>query len=236
MNIYKNIYVKCVVFIIAMFIFMPSVNAICDNEKIMGLKELAKNIEITYELDLDGKVYTSKDKNKNFSLDNNGNEVPQGNMKVIISGMNEQLVLNDKTYNRTFKYTQSDNGIIIVNNEMHGSRQFVVYSNICNKAIRNISIKIPRYNEYSTSPLCKGIDVKKLPICGTWYEKEVDYKTFEKMVKDYKNKPVEVKKNNDWQELVEFLEYYYLYILIPFIAIIAIIAILVIRRKRSELE
>lgn len=227
---------KIFIIITTLLIFMPQVKAECDNDRLNEIKNLAKNIEITYELD------TELDKEKNYSENDYGDEVQEGNMKVIITGLSYGLQLKDETTHRTFYYFQAEDGTIILNKEINGSRTFKVYSNECEKNVRTISVKIPRYNEYSTDPLCEGIDASELKICGTWYEKEVDYDTFKKDVESYKQRLAEEQRlkeledKNILKKVVTFFEKYYLYFIIGAVVLIAVTIIIIIRRKRSVLE
>ena len=228
---------KKILTIAFIFLFIPHVNAECDRTKINELKQMAENIEITSELDITSEEeYTG---NRDYSLNDNGDPLPRGNMKIIISGMSEEFRIIDETYNRTFTYSDFTDGILIVKNELNGQRKFKVYSTECNQEVRTINLKIPRYNEYSTDPLCEGISGDDLPICGMWYEREVDYPTFQKMVEDYKNRVAEQEKENQESiidKVISFFSNYYLYLIIGIAVIAVVTVIVIIRRKRSVLE
>lgn len=229
---------KKILLIIFMFIFVPHVNADCDNDRINELKNLAKNVEITYELDTNDDNLEEND----YSVNNVGESIPQGNMRIIISGLTEGFLIKDTTYDRTFNYSDVKDGIIVIRNELNGSRTFKVYSTECNKDVRSIFIKIPRYNNYSTDSLCEGISGDDLSVCGMWYEKDIDYETFKQTVEDYKKKVTEQKRIEEKKEksiidkTVDFLKNNYLYFIIGIVVIIIIAIIIKVRRKRSVLE
>lgn len=230
--------IKKFLMLITVVLFIPHVNAACDENRIKELKELAKNIEITTGLASDDESGTI---NNDYSVNDYGEMVPQGSTQIIISGMSKEFNIIDATYERTFIYEYFTDNALVLNNEIHGYRTFKVYSPECNQEIRSIYIKVPRYNEYSTDPLCEGISGNDLAICGTWYDKEVDYDTFKSMVADYKKMIAEEEKENDKKnviidKIVDFVKEYYLYIIGAVILIIAISVIVVIRRKRSVLE
>jgi len=82
---------KKILILIISLLFIPQVKAECSNDRLNEIKELAKNIEITYELD------TELDEEKNYSKDENGKKLPEGNMKIIISGLTLGLKLVDNT-------------------------------------------------------------------------------------------------------------------------------------------
>lgn len=224
--------------IITIFLFMPQVSATCDENKLKELKELAKNIEITTGLASEDEEYVP---NRDYTVNDYGETVPQGSTQIIISGMSKEFNIVDETYERTFIYDDFKDNALILNNELHGYRTFKVYSPECNQEIRSIYVKVPRYNEYSTDPLCEGIDGKDLAICGTWYDKEVDYETFKSMVEDYKkmlaNNEKENKEENTFiNKIVTFVKEYYLYIIGGIVLITVVSVIIIIRRKRSVLE
>ena len=228
---------KKLLLLVLTFVFVPQVKADCDREALNNLSKMAENIEITSELDITLEdQYTGK---RDYSIDDEGKPIPRGNMKIIISGMSEEFKIVDETYNRTFMYSDFTDGILIVKSELNGQRRFKVYSSECNEVVRTINIKIPRYNIYSTDPLCEGISEDELAICGMWYEKEVDYATFEKMVNNYKEKKAQEEAENSQgiiEKVISFFSNYYLYFIIGAVVIAIVALIIIIRRKRSVLE
>ena len=230
--------IKKMLMIIAVFLFIPRVNATCDENRLKELKELAKNIEITTGIAAEDEEYIP---HRDYTVNDYGEPVPQGSTQIIISGMSKEFNVVDNTYERTFMYEDFKNNALILNNELHGYRTFKVYSLECNQEIRSIYIKVPRYNEYSTDPLCEGISGTDLAICGTWYDKEVDYETFKSMIEDYKENKIyeeneDEKNNNIINEIIDFIKSNYLYIIGGVALIITVSIIVIIRRKRSVLE
>ena len=214
-----------------MFIFVPHVNADCDNDRINELKNLAKNVEITYELDEN----KSEEELKAYDPDS----IAGGVVKIIITGLTEGLSITDEVANVTYNYDDTDNGIIVIYNVTNGSRTFKVYSTECDKKVRTLFIKIPTYNKYSLDPLCQNIPKEELSVCNTWYESTISYDEFKKKVENYNalKNPIEPEvKKNKFDEIIELLKKNYLYIVITIVLLIVMVILAKLRRKRSELE
>lgn len=234
---------KSIVLTFLTFLFVPHVNAECNNERIKELTSIAKNVEITYELDTYEEQPYNEETDKDYTVSDIGEPIPQGNMRIIITGITEEFQIKDITYNRTFMYNEFKDNTLILKNELNGHRIFKVYSAECDKEVRTIFIKVPRYNNYSTDPLCEGISGDELAVCGTWYENDIDYDTFKAKVEAYKQELKDAqnaKPQNQEQtildKVVSFLKDYYLYFIIGIVAVIAITIIVTVRRKRSVLE
>ena len=54
----------------------------------------------------------------------------------------------------------------------------------CNDALKEIKLKIPKYNKMSEDPLCEGIE--EFVLCNPGYEKEIDYNSFVSRINTYK--------------------------------------------------
>ena len=230
---------KIFTIITMLLIFIPQVNANCDSTRVNELRSKAKNIEITYELNTtkDNKYDEQDDANVNDF----GENVPEGNLNIIISGLTEEFEIKEATYNRIYRNENSEDGVIILKNELNGARTFKVYSIECNKEVRTIFIKLPRYNIYSTDPLCEGISGKDLSVCDTWYEKEIDYETFKKRVEEYKtkinNEQIEdVTQKNVIDLILDFFKVNYIYFIVGILTLIFFVIFIKIKRKRSVLE
>lgn len=222
---------KKILLIMLMFIFMPYVKAECDNDRINELKNLAKNVEIVYELD------SNKTEEELKAYD--PNDIAKGVVKMIITGLTENFSIIYDYSNITYEYQDTDEGILIINDVPRGNKKFSIYSNECNKTIKTLFIKIPTYNKYSLDPLCQDIPKEELAVCDTWYESTISYDEFKKKIDDYhalKKAAPNEKKVSLIDKIIDFLKNNYLYIGISFILIISIIIFIKVRRKRSELE
>lgn len=227
----KKILKKKILLIMLMFVFMPHVKAECDNDRINDLKNLAKNVEITYELD--------ENKSEEELKAYDSNDIAKGVVKIIITGLTENFSIIYDYSNRTYEYQDTDEGVLIINDVPKGNKKFSIYSNECNKIIKTLFIKIPTYNKYSLDPLCQDIPKEELSVCDTWYESTISYDDFKKKIENYhefKKEDIIEEKQTLIDRITDFLKNNYLYIGLSIVLIIAIIIFIKVRRKRSELE
>ena len=118
----------------------------------------------------------------------------------------------------------------------------------CTTAYRAVKIDFPRYNSYSDSYLCNGIDSTKFLPCSKWYEYELDEKTFMARLKEYKDSEEKKKQNvidittenisNAFKDFGNnFVKFWYLYIIgfvATTLAIVFIIRYLNKNRKKNK--
>ena len=129
-----------------------------------------------------------------------------------------------------------------------GTWHYYMYSEKCDKTLKDITVTLPKFNEYSLDPLCEGIDGEDFRYCNKYYDGEIPRETFERKVKEYrlanhlddkKTDNNDVKKKDYLKPIVDFLLEYYLYIIIG-IGIIVLISLLVLiikkKKKRTILE
>lgn len=57
-------------------------------------------------------------------------------------------------------------------------------TNSCSDVLKEITLKLSKYNSYSEDPLCDGIE--EFVLCQPTYDKEIDYETFVSRVNTYK--------------------------------------------------
>lgn len=203
-----------------------TVYAACTEEESKQIQSRLDQINITYE-HIEG------------MLDSN-NELVNGIFKVNISGLTEGLVLYNPEKdilivgNADGKFTKS--GFI------HGTYEFKLYPYDleCTTAYRTVKIDFPRYNSYSDSYLCNGIDSTKFLPCSKWYEYELDEKTFMARLKEYKDSETKKDQNtivNVTKNISDsFLKFWYLYILglVVVVAILILIIKLNIIKKKNK--
>lgn len=204
-----------------------TVYAACNEEESKQIQSRLDQIKITYE-HIEG------------MLDSN-NELVNGIFKVNITGLTEGLVLYNPEKdilivgNADGKFTKS--GFI------HGTYEFKLYPYDleCTTAYRTVKIDFPRYNSYSDSYLCNGIDSTKFLPCSKWYEYELDEKTFMARLKEYKDS--EAKKNHKTTEIISntfkdfgknFVNFWYLYVIGLVIVVLTVVFIIRYLNKRKR--
>lgn len=211
--------------IIFLFINIFYVNASCTSEEIQELKDLAKDIKITYKHK--GKVITDEGVFYNlFDI-----KVKNIDNDMYVSVDNGNMILNP---------VESE----IVETFNNGTWNFDVYSNKCEEKINTIKVYIPRFNVYSLDPLCEGIDGDDFALCGKYYEYDVKYDNFVARVKHYRatykiDDSKEVEKEENRVEMVfnyilEFIVKYKLYIIISAVVILITIVITIIIKKNKK--
>ena len=80
----------------------------------------------------------------------------------------------------------SDENTITFKNALHGEYTVEIIDDNCKDSYKTITIKVPRYNQYSEDPLCEGIE--EFYLCQESYEKEIDRETFESRINTYRSK------------------------------------------------
>lgn len=215
-----------IIMLVTIFGTKLTVYAACTEEESKQIQSRLDQINITYE-HIEG------------MLDSN-NELVNGIFKVNISGLTEGLVLYNPEKdilivgNADGKFTKS--GFI------HGTYEFKLYPYDleCTTAYRTVKIDFPRYNSYSDSYLCNGIDSTKFLPCSKWYEYELDEKTFMARLKEYKDSETKKDQNtivNVTKNISDsFLKFWYLYILglVVVVAILILIIKLNIIKKKNK--
>lgn len=206
------------ILIVAVFGIRCNVTAACNVEESKQIQSRLDQVKITYE-----HIVGLLDEN---------NELINGVFKVNIEGLTEGLVLYNPE--REILIVGDNEGKFTKSGFIHGTYEFRLYPYDleCTTAYRTVSLDFPRYNSYSDSYLCNGIDSTKFLPCSKWYEYELDEQTFLVRLKEYKDS--ENKKNNIINKATEnisnafkkigdhFLEFWYFYIL-GLIAIVLII-------------
>lgn len=175
--------IKYLVFTLFLFVFLcfDVSAATCDSNDIARLKEIAKNVTVTYEYDRESSDLGS------FGL-----------YLVTVSGLTEEIygIVDLGSEQKGFFYTDDNSGVV----EKHftnGSNKLNIYSTDCQEVIRTIKVELPYYNDFSTYEQCDGISGDELYVCNEFLDKQISYSTFENEIKKYKNNlKEEVKKTN----------------------------------------
>ncbi len=222
------------IMIVTIFGFKSTVFAVCNEEESKQIQSRLDQIKITYE-HIEG------------MLDSN-NELVNGIFKVNITGLTEGLVLYNPE--KDISIVGNAEGKFTKSGFIHGTYEFKLfpYDLECTTAYRAVKIDFPRYNSYSDSYLCNGIDSTKFLPCSKWYEYELDEKTFMARLKEYKDSEEKKKQNvidittenisNAFKDFGNnFVKFWYLYIIglvATTLAIVFIIRYLNKNRKKNK--
>ncbi len=222
------------IMIVTIFGFKSTVFAVCNEEESKQIQSRLDQIKITYE-HIEG------------MLDSN-NELVNGIFKVNITGLTEGLVLYNPE--KDISIVGNAEGKFTKSGFIHGTYEFKLfpYDLECTTAYRAVKIDFPRYNSYSDSYLCNGIDSTKFLPCSKWYEYELDEKTFMSRLKEYKDSEEKKKQNvidittenisNAFKDFGNnFVKFWYLYIIglvATTLAIVFIIRYLNKNRKKNK--
>lgn len=205
---------KRIIMIILMFAFMNTTYAEeCNDEKIKGLKEQAKNITVDLEFNEEA-----------IELDNFDTSY------ITIQGLSDGFYIYTKNQKYLYDYTDNIDGKI-VDTITASEDKLYVYNDACPKqVIREIKLTLKRYNSFSKYPECIELDNVELEVCKEYTTKEITYEKFKNEIKKYY-------KNNDTKENNEEKKESNIYLIIGGIAIVIIISIIIlIRRKRNILD
>lgn len=183
------------VFMIMLFTFTTCyVHASCTNEEISSLKKEAEKIKVTY-------------KHLGAVEDDEGITV-YDKFNVTFKNVNDDLYI--ELFN--FSYTNYPENGVIIDTFTTGNWNFDIYSDKCEMKIKEIKVVLPKFNIYSSDPLCEGIDGNDFALCGKYYDYDISYTTFKEKVESYR-KLHNIADNNGEKEVEkrEFL-YYWNYI------------------------
>lgn len=168
------------ILILSFFVGPKNLLAECSIEDEKKYQNLIDRVKITY-------------KYENELLDQN-NEVINGFFSVYIEGLVEGLSL----------YIPEKDMLIVGKNEetikkfgfVYGTYEFRLFvtDSDC-EAYKNISLDFPKYNPYSSSYLCNGIDSTEFLPCSKWYEYDLDEETFLMRLKEYQDKKTRENEN-----------------------------------------
>lgn len=196
----------------------------CDSTDIKRLRVLANDVDISYEYNDD--IY-----------DEYGIKI-HDTYKVVISNLSDELYVIESKTNLDLRNYSVNDGSITIDRLYSGNKSFKIYSRNCsNKLLKTYSIKLPKFNNYSTDPNCEGHE--NLDICQKFYDSSnVDYYEFMELLEksDNKNKDNDNKKKDS--KYIKFIKDNYIYISIGGGVLIILIIVLIILRhkKRGVLE
>ena len=220
----KNIrYIFFTIIILLIGIF--HVEASCTDEELSILKQAADKIKITYK-------HLGKVEDEEGSYHYNDFEVNIKNISddlYILTLANTIKLIPEK---QQIKTTLSS-GLWSLN----------LYSIKCDQKIDEISVSIPKFNEYSLDPLCDGINGDDFPLCGKYYEYYVSYENFKIRVNNYRATHKQEDNKDNVKEnylivllnkIIDFIVEYRFHLSISLLVILLVLVVLVITRKQKS--
>ena len=159
-------------FLVGIILFFDaSVYAICDTADINRLKEIANNVEITYEHNVYG------------SLD--GDEGMLSSVyDFTVSGLTDELYIIDDSGNK-YDYSMLADGVINFRTSS-GKRDIYIYSENClNVQLLTKNFNLPTFNFNSLRDECKKQEFKNLDVCVEFLrdeQEEINIETFEEEI------------------------------------------------------
>ena len=219
---------KIILLMISLSLFMPStIYADCTKEEIDNFKKIEDEYKVTYEFDKDSKTYTVYLTNPNTSKYTFSGSIFDESNSVSLTEDKKTKIEKVKAGNYNVK-------ILIANDT-------------CEVVLKEISLELPKYNQYYNDPLCEGIE--EFVLCQQTYNKDIDRETFISRVEAYKKskKEKEEKENNSKNkeekkdnEILKYVEenWFKIAIIVVFIIMVIITIILTAKsiRKSRRLE
>ena len=218
MNKYK--YLLLTIFL--SFILLPMIAyAECTNEEIEHFKEVEDEYKVTYEFNMDTKDYTVT----SYA------PFPDEFDYILYIGEDTKY---DAITPSEYKFYNVAPGTYNV--EITGMTE------TCNRTFKIEKLILPEYNNYSSDPLCEGIE--EFVLCQPTYGKIITYEEFVDRVNVYKktkaNKEQEKKENESIKPILNYIENNLFQIIIIIVFAIALIITIIFTvksiRKSRRLE
>lgn len=185
----------------------------CDSADIERLKVLASNV--TYNSDYIGDTDMT---------------VSTQTYNVNFVGITDELYIS---YYPTYSYDRvniyNDNQTVQIES---GSTIFGVFSSKCNVKLRDISVDLLKFNEYSTYNVCQQDGIKELNVCSPWYQGEINDEIFDATILDYENSLQSESSFSD--NIKDFFVNNYIYFIVGAVCLVIIIIIFIIIRVRKN--
>lgn len=203
----------------------------CTTSELKRLKELASNVQFTYQYD----IYDAKD------TDSDDSSYKEVEYKITAINLNDELVVNVKNSYESRKFTVLNNVIDGFFNGETVNLEIIAYTkNLCaGRVILTKTINLPYYNTFSLNAECLGYPEFKY--CKEYGKLSINIDDFYEELENYKK---ELKEDNKKDNIVDddsnnILDDYYLYIFIFTIVLIIVIASWIVintrRKKDSDL-
>ena len=113
-----------------------------------------------------------------------------------------------------------------------GSTIFGVFSSKCNVKLRDISVDLLKFNEYSDYNVCQQDGIKELNVCSPWYQGEINDEIFDATILDYENSLQAESSFSD--NIKDFFVNNYIYFIVGAICLVIIIIVSIIIRIRKN--
>lgn len=208
------------ILLISLFFITTNVFAIndCTNSEMKRLKELANNVKINYDYEIDEEIEK---------------RTIAGYFYVQINNLNNDLQIYLKDTSGNLKlYSKSE--IEEINFNFNSTEKFYIYSytdNLCtNKLIKTITIKFPSVNPYYYYNKEKCIEHTDFKYCQEFYQHDLDLDEIDEMYNEYIN------KNNITDQKTETFNKDYIYIIIASFLIISVVIFIVIKIIKNKKE
>lgn len=209
--------------VIVIFFFNSNVYAACDKNDINRLKEIAKNVQITYEHNVYGDINSVNDSNTELT----------SIYDIMITGLTDELYIVDNGGGR-YNYSDIKDDVISIKTSS-GEKKFFVFSKNCKNVVLDTRVfNLPKFNFNSLSEECQKEEFKDLDICQDFIQDNDSNLS----VDEFEEKIEEVKKEKSL--IYKFWDFVRENLIMTFVCI-GIIGILFIilflkHRKRSVLE
>lgn len=197
------------------------VYAVCDTADISRLKNIAKNVEVSYEHNVYG----------NFG-DVNSELVSVYDFTV--SGLTDELLIIDNNGNRYYDNMAIDG--VINFRASSGKNNIYIFSRVCSNVLldtRTFDLSVFNFN--SLDEECQKEEFKELDICSEFFINDKEIISSE----EFKEEIVKVKEERKGKlyKIIKIVKNNLLYVIIGVLIIVIISVILFLRhRKRSVLE
>lgn len=212
--------------IISLSLLIPTIiYADCTKEEIDNFKKIEDEYKVTYEFDIDTKLYTLTFYSPQPDLYDfvGEDETVFSNCEILDDNTAKCSNIKPNTYNF----------------------EIVGVSTTCNGTFKKIKTSLPKYNTYSEDPLCEGIE--EFVLCQPTYDKNIDYETFVSRVNSYKknhqSKPIDNNTKEEVKEENRIIQYihdnsFQIIIIVIFIIMVIITIILTAKsiKKSRRLE
>ena len=207
--------------VLVILFFDSNVYAICDTADIDRLKQIAKNVEITYEHNVYGDVDSDDPEAMLVSV-----------FDFTVAGMTDELYIMDDNQNAYYMGDAVDGVINFVS--FSGERKIYIRSKVCDGEILDTrSFSLPVFNFNSLSDECKKDEFKDLDICAKFVDED------QILQADQFNASIEEIESNSnfFHKLLNFVKENALVVSLSLIGLIVLVVIFTFKRyKRSVLE
>lgn len=207
---------KIFIFVLLLLIPVTKIEGACSYSDIARLKKIAANVNASYE-------YVEKNSQVTF--------------QITLNNLNSELYFIDLSNNLKYDFTKEEITLKNYNSGQTIRYSFYASDRECSdEPLYTLRVTLPKYNEYYTDEICKGIE--NYSLCQKWSSHNLTYTKFLEKVNEYKKTlivsedPIEEIKPSEitfLQLMINFLVDYYIYIAV--LIIVLLIVFLAFKRK-----